>query len=118
MDIVDPFPIDHRVKGLDVLRATILILQIVGMFPNIDPQNGCLALADGTVLIRGGQYCQFALMDGQPGPPAPGVRVTISYPTSTRAVMGLRGSESDRGVWSMRFIFQPAWAIKRETSMP
>lgn len=33
-------PVYHLEKGLDVIRATVLIMQIIGVFPHIDPQYG------------------------------------------------------------------------------
>jgi hypothetical protein len=35
------FPIDDIMKSGYVIRSFILILQIIGMFPNIEPKYGC-----------------------------------------------------------------------------
>ena len=37
-DIIYPIPSDQVEKGLDVVGATVLILQVVGMLPDIEPQ--------------------------------------------------------------------------------
>ena len=40
------------------------------MFPNIDPQQGLLALADGVILVGSGFNFQIAVLHNQPGPAA------------------------------------------------
>ena len=45
------FPVDHLEKGGDIVRASILIFQIIRMFPDVQSQNRDFTLADGAVLI-------------------------------------------------------------------
>ena len=67
---IDAVPIDDLKKGGNVFGASILIFQIVGMFPNVQSQNRNLSLADGIVLIRRGHNFQAAVAGNDPCPPA------------------------------------------------
>ena len=62
-------------KAVDVVGASILIFQIVGMLPNIKRQQGIsLYLRQihyRIVLIGRGEHNQFALFIDEPGPARP-----------------------------------------------
>src|SRR5262245_52660952 len=73
----DGVPIDHIPKGSDVIRPTVLILQIVGMFPNVEAEDRLIAAAassgshDRAILVRGAFNDELArLVDGEPSPAA------------------------------------------------
>src|SRR5471030_650084 len=71
----DLWPVDHVIERSDVLRPAILILQIVRMFPNIQPENGLVARHQSrhqrTVLITRIFHDQAALLvDAKPRPAA------------------------------------------------
>ena len=46
---IDHLPIHNPPQLAQVLGATILIIEIVGMFPNIKGENGAEAVGDGVV---------------------------------------------------------------------
>jgi hypothetical protein len=48
-----PVPVDHVEKRRHVVRAAILIFQIIGMLPNINAEQDLLPLADRRILIGG-----------------------------------------------------------------
>jgi len=56
-------PVHNIPPGLDIVRPLVLVLQIIGVFPDIDAQDGCLPIAYRTVLIGGAQHLQLALID-------------------------------------------------------
>ena len=35
------FPVDHRPKSREIISPAVLILQVIGVFPNINPKNWC-----------------------------------------------------------------------------
>src|SRR5690606_10450572 len=66
-------PIDHIEKSVDIIGPPVLIVQVIGVLPNVKPQNGMAITAtsrhQGIVLVRGGTDFHFpALVDAQPGP--------------------------------------------------
>src|SRR5258708_21951247 len=63
-------PIDHVPPGLDVIPAPVLILQVVGVFPDVESQNGLASTSQqiGSVLIRRRVNSQLPVSDDQPGP--------------------------------------------------
>src|SRR3989442_15972822 len=63
-------PIDHVPPGLDVITAQVLILQVVRVFPDVQPQNGLTTTGEQiwSVLIRSGVDGQFPVSDDQPSP--------------------------------------------------
>ena len=67
---VDFIPVNHIEKRLNILRSSILIFQIIGMFPDIQPQQGYFALSQRTVLVWGGDNSQIIIIQYQPCPAA------------------------------------------------
>src|SRR6266567_1572915 len=69
-------PVDDVPDRLQIIRATILVFEIVGVFPNIHAQDGfAFTAGDGSaheraVLVGGGNNLQSAIADDQPGPTA------------------------------------------------
>src|SRR5262245_6022066 len=63
-------PIHHVPPGGNVLRSAVLILEVVGVFPDIQTEQGDAALAYGRILVGRGFELQFLSVEHQPGPPA------------------------------------------------
>src|SRR4029077_14726263 len=61
-------PIDHVPPGIDVIGAYVLILQVVGVLPNINSQNCLAAEQVRRVLIGGRVNRELAVLHDQPGP--------------------------------------------------
>ena len=58
--LIDFLPVDYVPPGGDVVRPAILIFQIIGVLPNVQPKDRFLSFHDGAVLIRGGCDLEFA----------------------------------------------------------
>jgi hypothetical protein len=79
----DLSPVDHVPDGLEVVRTAVLVVQIVGVFPDINAQDWrAFATGDGlaherAVLVGGGGDAQLLVgADDQPGPAAAEARGT------------------------------------------
>lgn len=48
-----PFPVDHLDPILDIVLAEVVVLEVIGVFPNVNYQNGLQSLFDGAVLVWG-----------------------------------------------------------------
>src|SRR5208283_5111476 len=69
--LVDIFPVHYVPPRLQVLRAPVVVLQIVRVLPHIVAEDGMKALRNGTVLVRRGDDLHLALaVAGQPDPSA------------------------------------------------
>src|SRR5271170_2085672 len=69
--VVDLVPVDYIPPGRQVFGATIVVLEIVGMFPDVVAEDGEQSLGDGVVLIGGAENLDFATgFAGQPDPAA------------------------------------------------
>lgn len=66
----DDVPIDDIGYGLEVIGAFILIFQIVGVFPNVDPQQRDMTGGERGVLIGGGGHGDgfFGWIEDEPDP--------------------------------------------------
>src|SRR3990170_8268595 len=64
-------PIDGVPPRLDVLGASVLILQVIGVLPDVDAEERLAAIQDGIVLVRGRFDGELAATDQQPRPPGP-----------------------------------------------
>src|SRR5258708_38489381 len=78
-EIAGCVPVDRVPPSLDVVGTEILILQIVGMFPDVQSDHGLSGKKICGVLIRRGIDGQLAFSYQQPGPagakaPQPGGR--------------------------------------------
>src|SRR4051794_24618397 len=63
-------PVDGIPPGGDVIRSPVLILQIVGMLPHVEPQERSTALHDRGVLVRGTGDLKLATVGDKPCPTA------------------------------------------------
>ena len=69
-------PVRDAPEGFEVVRSLVLVLEVVGVFPHIDTEDGrAFAASDGlahdrVVLIGGGNDLELAAIDDEPGPAA------------------------------------------------
>src|SRR4051812_8501459 len=67
----DFVPVDDVEEGGDVFGAAVLVFQVVGVFPNVEAENGGATLRVGGVLVRERFDHETAgAIDGEPGPAA------------------------------------------------
>src|SRR5712692_4497177 len=64
----DGVPVDDVPPGLDIVGPAVLILQVVGVLPDVQAHYRLAAGHDGIVLVRGGFDDELAVLDVQPGP--------------------------------------------------
>src|SRR5205809_1154124 len=70
--LCDLAPIYHVPPRLDVIRPAVLVIQVIGVLPNVDAEQGRVAIHERTVLIWCRSHFEFAaLVLDQPGPTAP-----------------------------------------------
>ena len=66
----DLLPVHHFPPGREVIWATVLVLQVVRVLPNITAQDRCSAASDTgherVVLIGGGADIQFSVCKAKP----------------------------------------------------
>ena len=68
--LVDFVPVDHVEEGRNILRPAVLVGQVIGVLPDVDPEDRGFALAERAVLVRRGHDFQLALVLHEPGPTA------------------------------------------------
>ena len=61
-------PVDDVPPSLKIFRPAILVFQVVGVFPNVQTEEGLAAVHDGVVLIGRGFDGEFAVANEQPSP--------------------------------------------------
>src|SRR5690606_35050037 len=66
----DLVPVDHVPPGLDVGRAAVLVLEVVGMLPDVQAHDRVEAVHQGAVLVRRAHDLELAVAPYQPGPAA------------------------------------------------
>src|SRR4051794_21054526 len=88
----DFVPIDHVPPRLDVIGPPVLVIEIVGMLPDIDSEKRGVAFHQRAVLVRGRSHLELsALVLDQPGPAAPetfGARVSELFLERVEAAEG------------------------------
>jgi len=52
--LVDFVPVDHVEEGRNILRPAVLVGQVIGVLPDVDPEDRGFALAERAVLVRRG----------------------------------------------------------------
>src|SRR4051794_14987108 len=65
----DLAPVHHVPPGRDIVRPPVLVLQIVGVLPDIEAEDRLLAVHERVVLVRRAHDRQLAAVADQPGPP-------------------------------------------------
>src|ERR1035437_8596376 len=66
--VFDFLPVDYVPPGGNVIRAAVLILQVVGVLPHVQAHHVALALHYGAVLVGGGRNLEFPAGSQQPRP--------------------------------------------------
>src|ERR1700679_2994763 len=61
-------PIDGSPPGGEVVGTLVLVLEVVGVLPDIVAQDGIVPLGNWTVLVRGGDDFQLSAFKDQPSP--------------------------------------------------
>src|SRR5260370_31296737 len=56
----DSVPVYYVPPGFDVIGPAVLVFEIIGVLPNINAENGCVAVHQRTVLVRRRDHFQFA----------------------------------------------------------
>ena len=64
----DFIPINHIKKCCDVLRASVLILQVISVLPHIHGEQSRLAVSKGQISVGGLGHLEAAVVEHQPGP--------------------------------------------------
>ena len=57
-----PFPVHHVPERVDVVRAAVLVVQIVRVLPDIETEDRLVAEHDRRVLVRGRADVQLAVL--------------------------------------------------------
>src|SRR5258708_32844347 len=68
--LIHRVPVDDVPPRGEVVGPAVLVLQIVGMFPDIDAENRLFAFHHPAVLVRGALDVQLAARGHQPPPAA------------------------------------------------
>src|SRR5262245_6478394 len=64
-------PVDDGPPGFDVVRPAVLVLEVIGVFPDVETENGLAAVHPRRVLVRRGLDHELAVADEQPRPARP-----------------------------------------------
>jgi hypothetical protein len=65
---VDFVPVDDVPPGGQIVGAAVLVLEIVGVLPDIVAEDGVEALGERRFLVGGGQNLELAAGEDQPAP--------------------------------------------------
>src|SRR2546426_3464652 len=63
-------PVDHVPPRRDVFGAPVLVPEVVGVLPHVEPKERDLALDQRAVLVRGAQDLEGAARESEPRPSA------------------------------------------------
>src|SRR4051794_19426381 len=66
----DALPIDHVPPSLEVFGPPVLVLEVVSVLPDVDPEQWRVAVDQGRVLVRGGRDSEAGAVVDQPCPAA------------------------------------------------
>ena len=66
----DEIPVDELHHGGEVVSAFVLVFEVVGVLPDVDPEEWFCAGHDGRVLVGGRFNDEFGVADGEPDPTA------------------------------------------------
>src|SRR5208282_527745 len=61
-------PVHHIPPRTDVISPPILVLQVVGVLPNVEPQNRDFAFHNRAVLVGGRVDVKLAALGNEPSP--------------------------------------------------
>src|SRR5262245_20894491 len=63
-------PVDHVPPGLEVVGAAVLVVEVVGVLPDIDAEDRELALHERAILVGGAEDLEMPAIDDEPAPAA------------------------------------------------
>src|SRR5271170_5200025 len=66
--LVDLVPVDGVPPGGEVVGALVLVLEVVGVLPDVVAEDGVEALGEGVVLVGGGEDGELAALEDEPAP--------------------------------------------------
>jgi len=66
--LVDLVPVDGVPPGGEVVGAPVLVLEVVGVLPDVVAEDGVAALGDRVVLVGCGDDGEFAALEDEPAP--------------------------------------------------
>ena len=66
--LVDLLPVDGVPPGGEVVRATVVVLEVVGVLPDVVAEDGVEALQMRVVLVGSGDDLQLAALPDEPAP--------------------------------------------------
>src|ERR1700676_4428022 len=66
--LFDCLPVDGVPPGREVVGPAVLVLQIVGMLPDVHAEDGVLVLHQRAVLVRPAEHLELAAAPYQPAP--------------------------------------------------
>jgi hypothetical protein len=61
-------PVDHIIKSGDVIGAAVLVVEVIGMFPHVDAEDGSETIRERRVLIGGGDNSESTALFDEPSP--------------------------------------------------
>ena len=64
----DSIPVNDVKKCTNVVGAPILIIEVIGVFPNVEAKNRSSAFHEWIVLIRRALDDKLSIVNAQPGP--------------------------------------------------
>src|SRR6516164_2269968 len=68
VELVRVPPVDHVPPRLDVVGAAVLVLEVVGVLPHVEPEHRPPAFHDRVVLVRSRLDRKLAVLERQPRP--------------------------------------------------
>ena len=69
----DSIPIYKVPERVDIFGAAVLVLEVVGVFPDVEAEDGRVAFGKDRVLIGGSADMQGAIFESEPSPAGPEV---------------------------------------------
>ena len=66
----DEVPVDDILEGFEVIGSAILVFEVIGVFPDIETEDGNSAGGVGAILIGEGFDGEFFVFKNQPSPAA------------------------------------------------
>ena len=76
----DRVPVYDIPPRFDVIGPAVLIIQVIGVFPNVEAEKWCISVHERTVLVRGGYDLKFStFVFNQPRPTA----AEATYPSGS-----------------------------------
>jgi len=65
---IDFVPVDDVPPRGEVIGAAVLVLEVVGVLPNVVEQDGINALREGRILVGSADHLELACLEDQPAP--------------------------------------------------